>query len=246
MSVLTSIAYDAAGNIYSKKVGSGATTLYTYNEFAKPTEERIQVVPGDSSKDIVTTYTYDSNNNLISKTDPRGYTTTYTYDLFDRPTNTEVPDNSETRYTYYKDSTIDTMSATSTGGAVILATKTSYDGYGKKILIENFLTPSTASDPLTTAYQYDRDGNVTKVTDSKGATATSAYDGRGNLISTTDAMSNRLSTTYTKRDQKLVDTLTPSTNTGITITTYVYDDDGRLTSSADTLSETKSLTYSTL
>lgn len=57
---------------------------YTYNEFSKPTEERILLVPGDTSKDIVTTYTYDTNNNLITKTDPRGYTTIYTYDLYDR------------------------------------------------------------------------------------------------------------------------------------------------------------------
>lgn len=42
--VLTTISYDANGNITSKKVGSGAEVRYTYNEFTKPLEERIIMV----------------------------------------------------------------------------------------------------------------------------------------------------------------------------------------------------------
>ena len=84
---------------------------YKYNEFSKPIEERVLLVPGNSSLDLVTTYTYDQNSNLTGTTDPRNKTTIHNYSLYERITQSVLPDNTELNYTYNADNTIDTVTS---------------------------------------------------------------------------------------------------------------------------------------
>ncbi len=243
--VLTSYTYDANGNIKSKKVGNGATTTYTYNEFSKPTEERILLVPGDSSKDIVTTYTYDTNNNFTSKTDPRGSTTTYTYDLYDRLTQVTNPDGSSTTTSYNKDDTIDTVTTYTSSGTILTKTRTLYDGLTHPTKTITYLDPANSTGAVETSIVYTRDFEQRQLIDAKNNTTTNSYDTRGNLTTVTDALGNQQTTTYNKRDLRTSATTTP-TSGNVTTTSYTYDHDGRLTVSTNGVGKSQTKTYNQL
>jgi RHS repeat-associated protein len=108
-------------------------------------------------------------------------------------------------------------------------------------------------------YEYDGDGNITKVTDALGnittstfdandnqlsqtnalgKTSTYTYDGLGNRTSETDPMGHTTTYSYNARKQPLT-AADPNGNT----TTNVYDSNGNLTSTKDPLGNTTANTY---
>ncbi len=245
--LLTTYRYDENNNVIEKQVGSGALVKYAYDEFAKVTEERIIMVPGNSSYDIVTSYTYDTNSNLISQTDPRGNTTTYSYSHYDRITETTLPDGTTYNYTYNPDNTVaSTSTKTSSTGTTLTLTHIDYDGYGNKVKTIDYLSPSGSTWGITTSYLYTLDMKPLAVIDPRGNTTSTLYDGLGRVKSTTDALGNTTSYTYDKRDLVLSKTLTSAGWASPVTTTYTYDDDGRLVNEEDELTEEKTYGYNAL
>jgi YD repeat-containing protein len=244
--LVTTYTYDENDNVIAKKVWSGATVTYKYDEFSKPIEERVLLVPGNSSLDLVTAYVYDSGSNLVSITDPGNNTTTHNYSLYDRITASILPDETELHYSYNADNTIDTVTTETSTGYILAKSSSLYDGYGQTTRVSQYTNPNASTGTLDTTTIYDRDLRPIAVIDPKGNMTTSLYNGRGNVIETTDAIGNTVSTTYDKRDLPLTKTVTPIGWAAANTTTYVYDDDGRIISEEDELTNETTYIYNSL
>jgi hypothetical protein len=138
------------------KVWSGATVTYQYDEFSKPIEERVLLVPGNSSLDLVTAYVYDSGSNLVSITDPGNNTTTHNYSLYDRITASILPDETELHYSYNADNTIDTVTTETSTGYILAKSSSLYDGYGQTTRVSQYTNPNASTGTLDTTTIYDR------------------------------------------------------------------------------------------
>ncbi|HEY0065021.1 MAG TPA: RHS repeat-associated core domain-containing protein [Telluria sp.] len=119
-----------------------------------------------------------------------------------------------------------------------------------------------ASVPSTASYEYDANGNLTKVTDGLGKVTTFTYDGLSRQVKSTDANLKVTSTEYDGRDQltKVTDarnlstvyaidglgnlSQTTSPDTGATVNTY--DDAGNLLTRTDAKQQKTTYKYDAL
>jgi RHS repeat-associated protein len=231
--VTTNIKYDNNWNIIEKTTWSWAKVKYTYNNFAKVTQENVIVNPSDNSKDLTTNYEYDNNWNIIKKTDPRWKITSYEYDRYDRLTKEIKADNTYTTLIYNKDSTI--SQALKYSQTNVLLWKTAYfQNWIWKIVKEiTYKDPVNNSWAVIIKTDYDKNWNIIKKTDPKWNITTFSYDEFNNLIQTQDSLWNKIINTYDKNNN-IVSKKVKQSNNKETTTTYLYDDDNRL------LSKTKS------
>ncbi|NIJ21139.1 RHS repeat-associated protein [Sphingomonas naasensis] len=182
-------------------------------------------------------YGYDANGNRTSlrKRDGRGFA--YAYDALNRMTSKTVPDacvsgyactnvpSSMTRDIYYSYDSRGLQTAArfdSASGAD--AVTSSYDGFGR-------LTSSTTSMggvSRTLGYQYDADGNRTRLTYPDGNFATYSYDGL-NRLNAAGVSTAGLLARYYDAGGRLAQHLSGSW------TTYTYDGIGRLTGQDEAL-----------
>ena len=135
----------------------------------------------------VTEYAYDENGNLEEIKDAKGNVTTYTYDDFDWLITVTYPDDSNETHTYDKNSNLTTR--TNRTGETILyqydelnrviqktppdepAITYEYDIAGRLI--------DVTQDSNTTTYDYDRLGQMTRVTYADGKQVAYEYDALG-------------------------------------------------------------------
>jgi len=92
--VTTVFEYDGNGNVIARVDGNGYRTLYTYDKV-----NRLATIdyPDGAAPDV--RLTYDANGNLTSMTDWTG-TTCYTYDVLDRLARVDGPDGNTVLYWY--------------------------------------------------------------------------------------------------------------------------------------------------
>jgi len=81
-------------------------------------------------------------------------------------------------------------------------------------------------------YEYDKAGNLTRVTDALGNTLDRNYNSNGQLISVTDAEGREVSFEYDKNDQ-LVKQIQSSSKGNVTLNEYKYDTVGRIVNVLD-------------
>lgn len=240
-------------------------TTYSYGSSGNSAGMLVQVTTPTSA---VTSYQHDAVGRITSMVDPMGQTWEYVYDNEDRQRFVKVPaptsGGSQLVTEYRYDAVGNKTSEIDANGQV---TRFVYDN--RDNLKETHQTPNAWTDPLvepsgkiTTEYQYDNLGNMTRAIRAKGTTSERAtdyvYDGRGRLIKETEYPSWTSTTTklirtygYDQADNQttLVDPLNKTTtfvfdalnrNTGITYAstttpnvTYGYDANGNRTSMAD-------------
>ncbi|MHC4943554.1 MAG: RHS repeat-associated core domain-containing protein [Planctomycetota bacterium] len=195
--------YDAAGNIESKRLRSGAEITYTYDPLNRLETKAVPPPNGDSIQlvydltgrveDVIYNegmihHGYDSVGRLTSVMDQNGRTVQYEYDSGDNRTKVVYPDGYFVEYVYDE---LNRMTDALENGTVLLASY-SYDPLGRRIdltygngasttyihELNNDLTAvdhQFTSSTLSFAYTYDDVGNVETRTDSLGAT-TFGYD----------------------------------------------------------------------
>lgn len=116
-----------------------------------------------------------------------------------------------------------------------VVTKYEYDGNGNLTkIIRDFGGPLEN----TTAYIYDSSGNQTSVTNPLGNTTNYEYDANGNLTRITDPLGNVTTYTYDSLGNRLTETDALGNTT-----TYTYDLMNRLVSVTDALGNTTTYTY---
>ena len=83
--IVTSVTYDAAGNVISSTDASGQTSYAEYDSMNRVVRQTLAKPSGEANSiAATTTFQYDDNGNLISTTDPSGDTIWYQYDALNR------------------------------------------------------------------------------------------------------------------------------------------------------------------
>jgi len=145
--------YDANGNLEVVTNPNGNATTYIYDADDRRTE--IKAPNGDVSKTA-----YDSEGKVTSRTDGNGNTTKYERNLLEQPTETIDPLERKTTRTY--DAAGNLKEVKDSEGRTITF---SYDA-GNRLKEINYSDVGTPD----VSYKYDKDGNVTEITDGTGTT----------------------------------------------------------------------------
>ncbi|MFB7931650.1 DUF6531 domain-containing protein [Streptomyces sp. NPDC056039] len=235
--VTQSWTYDSARNVSTHTDGRGAKTTYSYD-----TARRLTSLNGPAGK---TSFTYNTLGQVATTTSPRGKVTSLDYDDKGNLTSRTSPSGAKTTYTH--DAAGRVLTSTDPRGNASGAdpakytTTYAYDRAGR-------LTKSTDPVGRATSYDYDANGNQTKVTDAAdgvtayvydkfnrvtsvttpdGSVETTTYHANGNVASATDAAGGRTTYGYDKAG-RLVSVSPPNGNAAGAdrvkyMTTYAYD-----------------------
>ncbi|WP_371397596.1 polymorphic toxin-type HINT domain-containing protein [Fretibacter rubidus] len=237
----TTYVYDNADQLIQKK--GDAVSIYTSG--------------ADSSASTVTPteyFTYDRRGNLIESKDANGARTLYYYDSMDRVTHQISPEGTLVRNFYDANSNL--METRVYGTKVSLPTnalgtppagsgayrRTTFvydklnrmtDSYVHDVQTAKFgtsLSITAATNDLRTQYQYDANGNVTKVIDPNGGQTVSTYDALGRKTRQVDAGGYVVDWTY-NADGNVTRELKHDGTGGADnrITDFFYDLNGRRT-----------------
>jgi len=219
--------YDGNGNRVYKDDGLGIRTKQDYDPLNR-LKTTIQDLGGADA--ATTTYAYDTRDNLRTVvdpgtvTDPLGLATNYTYDDLNNLTDLDSPDTGHTHYTY--DAAGNRISQTDNRTPSVTSTYT-YDRINRLTAVTY---PTTS---LNVTYAYDQPltgcvtaGRLTTMTDATGSTAY-CYDRRGNVTKKTQVTNGTtlvMQYTYTTADR-----LATMTYPGGDVATYTRDVLGRIT-----------------
>lgn len=223
---VTLTLYDNAGNAYA--------------EIAAPVYDAGVWKIGQDS--VVNKKTFDKQGNILSRTDGENHTSSYEYDAISRLTKVLLPEISGERpvmqyaYDIYEDDgTISTKTTDVNGNT----SREYVDGEGKTTKLSDMGDGSVQA--ISTRYEYDRKGNVTRETASGGDYKTYEYDGRNRLTAVRYFKADGTGTfvtkyTYSASDQVLsMEDLkvSGSSQTRFRYTKYTYNDLGELTGYAE-------------
>jgi RHS repeat-associated protein len=217
--ITTERHYDGTGPI-AHEITTAGVTSYTYDDrrriktisrgpSATDLRERIEYTydPASGRKSVERTLAFENGTWVEKKRE------TYTYDASDHLSAVMYPDGKSVGYQYGAGSRL-----VSVRDENHTQPNTFYEYDGASRIKEVRQTLATASGgSITTRYDYDRNGNLTSVTDSNGNVTSYVYDDFGQML----------------RQESPV--------TGIT--TYAYDAAGNLTSSIDARGGTTTRTY---
>lgn len=244
--VLTSYAYDRAGNRISITDANNHTRTFAFDAAGR------QVSATDALSQT-TSYRYDRLGRMTFKDDPRGgdYDVTYSYDELARPTGmsaTELDAPISLAYnalgwrTSLSDSTGSTSFAYDALGrtTVITAPVTGAVGYGYNARGQR--TQLTYPDSTVIAYTYWDDGQLEEVQQGSTTLASYAYDAAGRLETTTRANGATTSYSYDGAD-RLTELSTVVSTTTVLSFTYALDRLGLRTGVTEVLSGTRAISY---
>lgn len=245
----SSATYDAFGDVLTsarqKTDKSGyITTAYQYDHrgnlvqtlpFANPTFASTVNYDGfgrailrTDANGNSTTLGYDHLGHVISMTSPLSPAALTTYDAFGRVlTETDSLGNTTT-YVYNKASR--SMKITTSEGVIHT---TVFNRFGQTVSIQDATN--------TTTYTYDRNGNLTRVTDGLGTRQANSYDAAGLALTTTDANGNVTQFNYDAANRVLSRVVDPQ---GLALETrYSYDAFGQAVTVRDSLGNVTTTTY---
>jgi RHS repeat-associated protein len=154
-------------------------------------------------------FTYNAAHDILTETDLRGKVWTWTYDSEGKMTAFSNPLSQTTSYSYSSSATTITFPDTTTR----------VDNYSSGLLASRVDEASFSS-----AFVYDTDRNITRLTDKRGKEWTATYDSKGNVLTRT----NPLNKTWTYTCSSLNDLLTAENPKGED-TIYTRDGSGRVT-----------------
>jgi RHS repeat-associated protein len=226
---VTSSVYDDLNRVVSTTDADNKTTTFEYDALSRMTAlvdarsqryrfnydslGRLRHVRRGA---IVMTFTYDAVGNRKHRTDYNGATTVYDYDALNRLKTINYPDTTTVTYTYDKLSRLQT--ATNENGTI------DFD-YNKM----NRLTNVTDGFGQVVDYNYDPNGNRTKLSLNAATVATYRYDAVNRLTKILDAAGAAFTFDYDATN-KLTQKKAPNS----VKTSYQYDGLDRLTRLTDT------------
>jgi RHS repeat-associated protein len=161
--ITTKNEYDAEGRQTGYIDGKGIPYAYEYDDRDRKTRELSAV---GTPVEAVETYSYDGNNNQLSLTDKNGNPWTRTYTARNALRTDANPLNEQTTYSYYADGLRESETNPNRHTTTFL-----YDTCcGRLIEVVD-------ANQNSIRYEYDANGNRTKVTDQSGRVTVYAYDG---------------------------------------------------------------------
>jgi RHS repeat-associated protein len=217
---VTEYSYDASGNMGTATNARGDTTKFTYGAVDQLTQ--VELPNGALRKTG-----YDGAGLVTSRTDGNGETTTYVRDAVGNPVEVIDPLGRKTIQGYDAagnlEALIDPAERTTTF---------TYDDVDRLVGVDY----SEAATP-DTSYEYDADGNLTKMVDGTGE-STFAYDVLGRLTEVENGNGGTVGYGYDLADQ-----LTQITYPNGKSISRTFDDSARLEAVTDWLGGTTSFAY---
>ncbi|QJD99468.1 LysM peptidoglycan-binding domain-containing protein [Massilia forsythiae] len=230
--------YQANGLLASVTDATGAGTFFTYAGASGKNLMSAEVRYRDTADGPLkvssrVSYTYDSQNRLAQVTTAlsanSSFTTKYTYDgASNRIATIEQTDGSKLTFTYQGDrvatvsdgkyeSETFTYAGTQTTVTDKDGTITRYDFNGNGQILHMEMAGTNAAS-LHTYFEYDAQGNVTKMVEPNGNTITRRYDARGNATNESDSTGRVFVRTYSDNNL-LLDEMLNNDATSY----YIYD-----------------------
>ncbi len=217
----------------SSAAASGLDKTLTRVRYGYDASNRLQTVSVDLSpednavadgKTFTTSYTYDgASKRVASITQSDGSKISFTYVLVNnayRVQNTTDALGGLTSFAYDTVNRITTVT-----DPLGLVTTYRFDAQNRLTQIS---APPVGGVASTSAFEYNANGDVTKITDAEGRAATMAYDAWGNLTRETSAANSIVLRSYNSANQLLTETIAvagePPANTAAS--RYIYDATG--------------------
>jgi len=244
----TSYTYDANGNLATVKNAlnqvttinsvnasglptsvtdeNGVVTLMTYDPLGRVASASVQ-----GPTVATTTFGYDVNGLLTSVTTPNNVTLTYGYDDAHRLTGIKDAAGNATVFALNGLGNQTQKQIQTGSGQVLMANSATFDSLGR-------LLTSVGAANQTTRYEYDNNGNLTKLIDPRNAATQTAFDGLNRIKQTTDALNGVTKTVYDLRDK-----LTSVTDAKLHVTNYTVNGFGFVTQTVSPDSGTTLYTY---
>jgi RHS repeat-associated protein len=223
-------AYNSSGQVtrHTDPCGTITDTSYTTVNSKSAYADQITRDSGMGKLNLITDYNYDSAGNVTSVTDPRSNTTTYTVNALNQVVQAVEP-LSVTKTTIYdaNDRVITTTASndTTVGNGTFTVVK-SYDAQDNLTSVVEDLTSGAS---VTTAYAYDDNDRLTKVTSPVGNETVYGYDSRDLQTSVTrkaaSSPNDAVAATVYDENGNRVTVTDPNGNN----TVYAYDGYDRLT-----------------
>ncbi|VAV97660.1 hypothetical protein MNBD_ALPHA04-538, partial [hydrothermal vent metagenome] len=224
---VTTFVYDAAGNLTSAtgalghitqfaghdingRVGSmtdpnGAVTTYSYDALG-----RLLLLnrkhPTNSAQDASTGFEYDSEGRVTGITQPQTAKLIVDYNSIGRVTALRSADGERIDFKYDAMGNILSSTIKRSDGTRAQSIKASFDVLGR-------LLTETIGAGRRRAFQYDKEGNVTGITDPRDSTSSMAFDALGRLMTRTNPDGGVETATFDQHDRPL------SYKDGIDVTT---------------------------
>ncbi|GAB4206675.1 MAG: hypothetical protein OHK0022_34000 [Roseiflexaceae bacterium] len=234
-----SYGYDANNNRETATDANGGVTTLVYNASEKLVEER-------NPLGFATRYGYDTMNNVVQITDAEGRVWSYDYDAVYNRTAEHGPEDTHTLFAYdaVRNVTAITRCNSPLAGdscATSQVQRLVYDDLDRVTEeTANALAGASASADtnVTTAYAYDKAGNLLAVTDANGNTTRYGYDALDRLIREETAAQQVTAYAY-----DAMGNLTGLTNPRGFTASFRYDAANRLSAATDALNQTTGYTY---
>ena len=225
--------YDDAGNRTSEAHPDAGTTTIAYDAINRPYQWTDPLSHTNSVQ-------YDANDDVTQRTNGNGHSRGYTYDKLDRlKTETDERGKTWTR-TYYATGQLESETTP-------LGFRTSYgiddDGRTTSMVeARGNVSGATAAD-YTWGYQYDENGNRTRITDPLGNELDYEYNALGDVTKITDQRSNETTLAYDIMNRLQRVTPPAAGATGTLYTEYTYDAAGNLATRTDPRGNSTTWTY---
>jgi RHS repeat-associated protein len=216
----TKYTYDGAGNVKTVTDGNSHTTTYTYNADNQPTKV-------EAPNKAITETEYDGAGQVTSQTDGNKNVTKYTRNAVEEVTEVTDPLSRVTKKTYDAAGNLKTLE-----DPAKRTTTYTYDP-------ANRLTEVTYSSgkPATVTYEYDKDGDRTKMVDGTGTTKYT-YDQLDRLTESENGHK-----AVSKYEYDLANEQTKITYPNTKSVTRAFDSAGRLEKVTDWSSNVTKFTY---
>jgi len=217
--------FDARGNLLSEtEQANGATTTWTYDAF-----DQVTSITGPLGH--TTTFELDERSNLTRIVNPLGHVTTMEYNAQGLMTRRVDPNGQETIVEYNAAGLAARITDTPSGDSSKARTTVfEYTAFGE---------PSRTTSPTGTAriFTYDAEGLPVLTEDNLGQRTEMAYDGTGNLIRTetfaADGTRIALQERSFDEEDRLIETLSPHTETQGSVNQFAYDGEGNRVGAVD-------------
>jgi RHS repeat-associated protein len=210
---VTTVNYDASGNLYTMEDANGNLTSYTYNSIGQKTTTTLPAVAGESN---ILTNEYDNRNLLSSISNSLNQKIIYQYDEVQRLKGTIDALGRNTQRFYDANNRLVKVI-----DPLLRETTQTWTARGQQWSDLNGLSKSAIN-------HYDPNGNRDRFTDRRGKVYQFSYDHSNRLATITTPESRVTSTTYW--DNNLVKTITePSSQ----VTSYIYNNRNLLSTQTD-------------
>jgi RHS repeat-associated protein len=174
----TTYEYDYLGDLTKITDAAANVRNFTYDGLGRRTASEDLHASGDASYGSWT-YAFDNAGNVKSYTDPKNHTVNMVYDDINRPTSEDFTGGSGTEITYAYDACTYGKSQLCAATTTASGLTYSYTPLGAHATEINKI----GSTKYLTKFEYDRQGNQTKITYPDSSEATYAYNTAGYLES---------------------------------------------------------------